>query len=120
MPSQNRPSSKRSAPDPASSYGREKPQKEAGQGRLDNNQAIPEQAPDRSEAAVPNRHPPRQINASDDDQRATVDPTKPLPPGNVDHSMHDEEPLGWDQAPMEKKRPRDRRQPKTEGKGGTP
>jgi hypothetical protein len=94
MPSQNRPSSKRSAPDPASNYGREKPQKEAGQGRLDNNQAIPEQAPDRSEAAVPNRHPPRQINASDDDQRATVDPTKPLPPGNVDHSMHDEEPLG--------------------------
>ena len=41
------------------------------------------------------------------------------PPHPVDHSMHDEEPDGWDQAPTDIKNPRDKRHPRTEGKGGT-
>jgi len=62
---QMRPASRRQAPDPATSYERAKPEKEAGMGRLDNNKATPAKAPDRIEQAVKNKQPPRQINAHD-------------------------------------------------------
>lgn len=62
---QMRPASKKLAPDPASSYERARPENEAGMGRLDNNIATPEDAPDQVEQAVENKQPLRQINAED-------------------------------------------------------
>ena len=62
---QMRPSSKELAPDPATSYERAKPEKEAGMGRLDNNvNATPTDHPDHTPDAVENaQNPERQINA---------------------------------------------------------
>ena len=95
----------RQPPDPADSDERAKPQNEAGMGRLDNNMANPENAPDRQQQAVTNRQAPdRQINAQD----------------QPDHSMHEEEPDGWDQAPADIHDKKMKRHPRTEGRGGTP
>ena len=52
-------------PDPATSYERAKPEKEAGMGRLDNNEGTPAKSPDRIEKAVRQKQPLRQINADD-------------------------------------------------------
>ena len=41
-------------------------------------------------------------------------------PEQPDHSMKDEEPLGWDEAPTGIQNPRDQRHPRTGGEGGTP
>ena len=64
---QMRPASKELAPDPATSYERAKPEKEAGMGRLDNNdEATPAESPDRMEQAVTHKQPPdRQLNADE-------------------------------------------------------
>ena len=62
---QMRPSSRDKAPDPASAYERAKPEKESGMGRLDNNDAVPAESPDRVHQAVKNKQPLRQINAHD-------------------------------------------------------
>ena len=73
MAEQMRPASPKQAPDPASSYERAKPHKEAGQGRLDNNgDATPTNSPDRTEQAVKQKQPLRQINAEEsrDDRSA--------------------------------------------------
>jgi hypothetical protein len=53
------------APDPATSYERAKPEREAGMGRLDNNRGTPTNSPDRMEQAVTPRQPSRQLNADD-------------------------------------------------------
>jgi hypothetical protein len=42
------------------------------------------------------------------------------PAANVDHSMHEEEPDGWDMAPTDIHDPKQQRQPRIGGKGGTP
>ena len=117
MTNENRPASPQQAPDPANSYERADPEKEAGMGRLDNNQATPAKDPDRQQQTARNRQDPtRQINAEDvTDQRASRSPQK-----QPDHSMHEEEPDGWDQAPTDIHDPRQKRHPRTEGKGGTP
>ena len=133
MAEQMRPSSPAKAPDPASSYERAKPDKEAGMGRLDNNKATPTVRQDKMEETVTNRQPPRQLNAHDVvDQRDARPLDRPTGEGRggapassvnarqPDHSMKDEEPLGWDQAPEDIHDPRDQRQPRTDGKGGTP
>ena len=118
---QNRPASPQQAPDPANNYERAHPENEAGMGRLDNNKAVPEASPDRQEQAVPNKQDPRrQINGQD-----TINPRgEPAPeapaPDQPDHSMHDEEPDGWDQAPTDISDNRQKRHPRTEGRGGTP
>lgn len=118
---QMRPASPAQAPDTARSYERAKPEKEAGMGRLDNNKATPERSCEHMEDAVANRQPNRQINAEDVvDQRAGRPADGEALPPQPDHSMKDEEPLGWDQAPTDVHNPRDQRQPKTAGKGGTP
>ena len=65
MASQNRPESKKNAPDPATSYERARPENEAGMGQLDMEDVIPEDRPDRETDATLNRHDPRQINARD-------------------------------------------------------
>ena len=116
MAEQMRPASREQAPDPADSYERTNPGREAGMGRLDNNKATPQESPDKQESAVHNRQDgTRQLNADDVvNQRGGPAPEQP------DHSMKDEEPLGWDQAPTDIQDPRQQRHPRTEGKGGTP
>jgi hypothetical protein len=108
MPREEKGQSQHAAPDPASSYGREKPEKEAGMGRLDNNKATPANRPDQMNDAVKNKQPPRQINAQDE------------PKEQPDHSMHEEEPLDVDLAPQDIKDPKMKRHPRKEGRGGTP
>ena len=55
----------------------------------------------------------RQINADETDS-----PEQERLPHQPDHSMNDEEPTGWDQAPNDIHNPRHKRHPRTEGKGG--
>ena len=137
-------------PDPARSYERAKPEAESGMGRLDNNKAIPEKRPDQSQDAVHSKQDPNRTISSEEgvvSQRAQSDPAeserdraapaaRPLsghrpagapnqpghlpPPQPVDHSMHEEEPNGWDQAPTDIHDKEQKRHPRTEGKGGTP
>ena len=108
MAEQMRPASKKDAPDPSNNYERSHPENEAGMGRLDNNDSVPTESADKAEEAVKHRQDgTRQLNAHD----AVEQP---------DHSMHEEEPDGWDQAPSDIKNPRMKRHPRTEGKGGTP
>ena len=116
MAEQMRPASPQQAPDPSNSYERSHPGREAGMGRLDNNKATPTDAPDRQEETVAHRQDPtRQINGQDAaNQHSGPAPEQP------DHSMKDEEPLGADQAPSDIHDPRQKRHPRTEGKGGTP
>ena len=106
-------------PDPASSYGREKPDKESGMGRLTNNHATPAEHPDKMHQAVKNSQEPRQIN-SEQDPSARTKKNLSRPQEQPDHSMLDEEPNDWDLAPQDIKDPRQKRHPRTEGKGGTP
>ncbi|HSI32016.1 MAG TPA: hypothetical protein VK986_00370 [Tepidisphaeraceae bacterium] len=122
------------APDPATSYERAKPKKEDGVGRLDSpiGASTPDDRHERGDHGVGNRQPgDRQINGQDDGARlgatanqpghpATQQPGSLPPPEPVDHSMHDEEPTGWDQAPTDIHDPEQKRHPRTEGKGGTP
>ena len=117
MAEQMRPASPQQAPNPAHNYERSDPNREAGMGRLDNNKATPTDAPDRQAETVRNKQDPtRQINADD-----SVHQRGGSPEGAVeqpDHSMKDEEPLGWDQAPTDIDDNRQKRHPRTEGKGG--
>ena len=122
---QNRPASPSQAPDPANNYERAHPEREAGMGRLDNNEAVPADSPDRGEQAVTNKQDStRQINAHDEVNvrgGAGAPGAAPAPAAEQpDHSMHDEEPDGWDQAPIDIDNPRAKRHPRTEGRGGTP
>ncbi len=107
MANQMRPSSNEEAPDPAVTYERAKPEREAGMGSLKAVKNPPRsEVGDKMEEAVPNRQAgDRQINAQE---------TQP------DHSMNDEEPMGSDQRPLEASKDSDRRFPRTGGKGGTP
>jgi hypothetical protein len=78
MASQNRPASNKQAPDPASSYGREKPENESGAGRLDNDVTTPANEPDQAHKAVENKSQQRQINAHQvDNQRGSNDRSAP-------------------------------------------
>jgi hypothetical protein len=83
-------------------------------GRLDSEKAIPSNTHDSGLEAVTNKQDPRRFEESAGVK--SLDKTPPVQ--QVDHSMHDEEPLGWDQAPMGKARQEDKRQPRTKGNGG--
>jgi hypothetical protein len=113
MAEQMRPSSKKDAPDPASSYGREDPNKEAGAGRLDNNISTPTNCADKIQETAPNRsQPDRQINAEEGLRAGErQDPAR---------TMFDEEPTDADMHPQAIQNPRDKRDPRIGGKGGTP
>ena len=118
---QNRPASPEQAPDPANNYERAHPETEAGMGRLDNNKAVPEASPDRQQQAVTNKQDPRrQINAQDTNDVRGEAPQEAPAREQPDHSMHEEEPDGWDQAPTDIQDNRQKRHPRTEGRGGTP
>ena len=127
MPDSMRPASNAQAPDPSQSYERSHPSREAGLGTL-GNEGKNTQQPDAMDAAVKNKQDgSRQINAHEVvDEGASRSPAGEANPGQraapaqPDHSMKDEEPMGWDQAPTDIQNPRDQRQPKTDGKGGTP
>jgi len=114
-----RPLTAKNAPDPSRSYERARPEDEAGMGRMDNDQAVPNEQPDHMKDAINNAQSPRQLNAHDGvvNERASevpgVIPTMP-PPAPVDHSMLDEEPDGWDLAPQDIKNPKFKRHPKTD------
>jgi len=115
MAEEMRPASKQEAPDPSNTYERSHPENEAGMGRLDNNRAVPADSADKGQQAVTNQQDPtRQINAQD--VVNSRGPAKDQP----DHSMHEEEPDGWDMAPTDIHDKRHQRHPRTEGKGGTP
>ena len=121
MAKRTRPTSPERAPDPARVYERAKPEAESGMGRLDNNKSTPTNRPDDIGGAVKNAQSPRQINADEVvDENASANPRVMRPPEHVDHSMQEEEPDGWDQAPADIKNPRGKRHPRKEGKGGTP
>jgi hypothetical protein len=103
-------------------YERAKPEAEAGMGRLDNNErATPTRRRDQIGDAVTHAQKSRQLNAHDVvDERAGRAPTNMPPPrAQPDHSMKQEEPDGWDLAPTDIRNPRDKRHPRTQGKGGT-
>jgi hypothetical protein len=125
MASQNQPASPSQAPDPATNYERAKPENEPGMGSLDSpvGEATPTDQEARPDHGVGNAQDPRrQINAHDDVAAgggAANPMSRPLPGNEPDHSMHDEEPDGWDQAPMDIHDPRQQRHPRREGKGGT-
>lgn len=117
MAEQMKPASPQQAPDPSNSYERSHPDREAGMGSLDTDpNAAPQDAPEQSEQAVHNTQDgTRQVNAQDVvNQRSGPAPVQP------DHSMKDEEPDGWDLAPTDIQDPKQKRHPRTEGKGGTP
>jgi hypothetical protein len=124
MAEQMRPASPQQAPDPAHSYERSKPEREAGQGRLDNNaRATPTGHDDKAGDAVINRSTPREVAAHDvTNARKGNDPAEPSgsAPDQPDHSMKDEEPMGWDQAPQDIDDDCQKRHPRTDGRGGTP
>ena len=111
MAEQMRPASNEQAPDPSNNYERSHPEREAGMGRLDNNtNTTPRPQSDHMKRAVDNaQNPANSLNAQENDQ-------VPQP----DHSMKDEEPLGWDQAPTDITDPMQKRHSRTGGKGGTP
>ena len=125
MAEQMRPASPQQAPDPSNNYERSHPENESGMGRMDNNKAVPADSPDKGQQAVGNKQDgTRQLNAHDAvNHRGGPAPEqhgRPLPNQQPDHSMKDEEPLGWDQAPTDIHDPTKQRHPRTEGKGGTP
>lgn len=119
MASQNRPLSAKNAPDPATTYERAKPENENGQGDLDRKEPDRQEKADHHLKAITNNHPPRQVNAEDGSDPRSAEADRSRPTEKVDHSMKDEEPLGWDQAPIGQTRPEAKRHPKKEGKGGT-
>jgi hypothetical protein len=105
------------AQDPSNAYERSHPGREAGMGRLDNNDnATPADSPDRQQDAVTNRQDgSRQLNAHDVvNQRGGPAPEQP------DHSMEDDDVRGEDLAPTDIHDPRFQRHPRREGRGGTP
>jgi hypothetical protein len=124
MAEQMRPASPQQAPDPSFNYERSHPQRESGQGRLDNNmQATPSPTEDKTGGAVTNRSEPREVTAHEiTDARKANHPGEPSGPAanQPGHSMKDEEPTGWDQAPQDIDDNRQKRHPRTDGRGGTP
>jgi len=113
MAEQMRPTSPKQAPNPAHSYERSDPNREAGMGRLDNEEPTPSKRRDEIQDSAPNRSDPtRQINAED-----TTNAGEHRDPN---HSMHEEEPTDADLAPQDINDPERKRYPRVGGKGGTP
>jgi len=120
MATERKEDSDQEVPDPATVYGRERPECESGMGRLTNNRGTPTKRADQIPDAVHFKQGPKQINADDPAAAHHQSDAHMPPPEPVDHSMAEDEPDGWDLAPIEHKPKRDRRHPRTEGKGGTP
>ncbi len=126
---QNRPASPEQAPDPSFNYERSHPEREAGAGALDHptiGAATPAATPDKIAGAVTNaQDPTHSFTAQDEVPPQPAAGQRPVThgmpaPEKADHSMLEEEPLGWDQAPKDIKDPEQQRHPRTGGEGGTP
>jgi len=116
MPEEMKPSSRQNAPDPSFNYERSHPERESFDGKLDQKPAPPSHQSDNPADAVFNQNRPQKDVTS-----GASDVAAKLPaPEQPDHSMKDEEPLGWDLAPQNISNPEHKRHPRTEGKGGTP
>jgi len=122
MAKSQRPLKPEDAPDPARVYERAKPEAESTTGQLHSTHAPTHQKSDQMHKAVGNRTKSRQLNSQDVVSERS-EPTQEeqsqqdLPP-QPDHSMKEEEPTGWDQAPQDIQNPKMKRHPRTEGKGG--
>jgi len=108
-------------PDTARVYERARPESESPGGKLEGAKPPVHEKSDQMHKAVGNRTKSRQLNSQD---VVTDRPETPqsqqdagLPP-QPDHSMKEEEPTGWDQAPQDIQDPKMKRHPRTEGKGG--
>ena len=112
--SQNRPESAGSAPDPSHNYERAHPQRESAHGKLDQPAAPPHEHPDHAGPESTSRH----TNRPNSDSMGNSEHNPLARPGQPDHSMKEEEPMGWDQAPTDIANPRMQRLPRTDGKGG--
>jgi hypothetical protein len=105
-------------PDPADSYERARPENTSPQGTLDGPNPPTHQAPDKNTPeGTTGRHQNRP-NSDSMENSTRVEASEAV--GKVDHSMHDEEPTGWDQAPQSISDPQQKRHSRTEGKGGVP
>jgi hypothetical protein len=102
-------------PDPADSYERAKPQNASPQGTLHAPNPPVHEAPDKN---APEGTPGRRTNRPESDSMENSTRVRGGDPESVDHSMHDEEPLGWDQAPQDIRDKEQKRHSRTEGKGG--
>ena len=127
--SQNRPASPAQAPDPSFNYERSHPERESPAGSLDNptiGKATPAPTSDKIAGAVTNaQDPTHSFTAQDEIPPQPAAGQKPVAhgmpaPEKADHSMLEEEPLGWDQVPTDIKNPEQQRHPRTGGEGGTP
>ena len=126
--SQNRPASPEVAPDPSNNYERDHPERESATGQLNSpiGGATPAKTPDKIAGAVTNANDPKKsFTAQDEIPPQPAAGQKPIAHGmpapvQPDHSMKDEEPLGWDQAPTDQHKPTEQRHPRTGGEGGTP
>ena len=118
-----RPATPEQAPDPSFNYERSHPERESPAGTLDHGtigQATPAPSSDKIAGTVTNaQDPERSLTAQDAGatQPAAHGLAAPVQP---DHSMADEEPLGWDQAPQGSDTAGGKRHPRTGGQGGTP
>lgn len=112
------PTEPRVPPDPATSYERAKPEKESPQGTLEGPNPPLHESPDRgAPEGTTGKHTNRPAS---DSMETSTDKQADSEPGDVKHSMFEEEPTGWDQAPQSISDPERKRQPRTEGKGGVP
>lgn len=118
MPAEMPPSSNKDAPDPSNSYERSHPEREGGMGKKNTHQtATPTPAKDgMSKSVKHSQDGAHQINGADAlNQRGGA-----VPDHQPTHSMNDEEPMGSDLAPTDIRDPKNKRHPRTGGKGGTP
>lgn len=117
-PDQSHPTSPAQAPNPAHNYERAIPARESPSGGLDQPSTRQPRQPDRAgPEGTSGRHTNRPTSDSMEGS-TSVQPS--VNPGQVAHSMKDEEPTGWDQAPQDIHDPQQQRHPRTEGKGGVP
>jgi hypothetical protein len=113
MAEQMRPTSPKEAPNPAHSYERSDPHREAGMGRLDSDASVPAERRDELQDSAPNRSDPtRQINSEESMKAGERQ--------DLNRSMREDEPTDTDLAPQDIRDPERKRYPRIGGKGGTP
>ena len=118
QPGQSQPVDPSQVQDPSMNYERAMPGRESPSGSLDQKYPRPHAHPD---TAGPESTSGRHTNAPNSDSLELSTSKGPeTNPGEVSHSMNQEEPAGWDLAPTDIKDPTQKRHPRPDGKGGTP
>lgn len=116
QPDQSHPTPPVQAPDPAHNYERSKPERESPAGGLDQASPPTHAHPDKAGPESTSGKHTNRPTADSGELSTSVQPT--ANPGQVQHSMRDEEPTGWDLAPTDIHDPKAKRHSRTEGKGG--